>query len=138
MNGPVVKDDHGEPLREPGRCKAVKAIGWFIEEYGVAQISMNLTNINLTPLHMAFEECVNSAHNRGLRVTGSELVGLVPLKVMLDTGKYFLKKQRRSIGVSETEIIKIAVKSLGLDELGHSTRRKRSSNISWKSPVADH
>ncbi len=118
ITGKVVRDENGEALRIPGACKSVKGIGWYIEEYGVAQISMNLTNIKVSPLHVVFEECVKSAHSRGLRVTGSELVGLVPLQVILDTGKYFLEKQQRSIGVSEEEIIKIAVKSLGLDELG--------------------
>lgn len=118
VTGKVLRDENGEPLRVPGACKAVKGIGWFIEEYGVAQISMNLTNINVTPLHIAFEECCKSAERRGMRVTGSELVGLVPLKVLLDAGKYFLKKQERSTGVSEAELIKIAVKTLGLDELG--------------------
>ncbi len=118
VSGDVLKDENGEPLREPGTCKAVKGIGWYIEEYGIAQISMNLTDINVTPLHVAFEECRKSANRRGLRVTGSELVGLVPLKVMLDAGRYFLKQQRRSLGASEEEVIKIAVKSLGLDELG--------------------
>jgi len=117
VNGPIIKDENGEPVREAGSCKAVKAIGWYIEEYGIAQISMNLTDIKATPLHIAFEECRKSANKRGLRVTGSELVGLVPLKVMLDAGHYFLKQQRRSLGVSEAEIIKIAVKSMGLDEL---------------------
>ncbi len=117
LNGEIMTDKVGNPLRESGTCKSVKAIGWFIEEYGVAQISMNLTNIKDTPLHVAFEECHKSAERRGLRVTGSELVGLVPLKVMLDAGRYFLKKQNRSVGVSDEEIIKIAVKSLGLDEL---------------------
>ncbi len=117
ITGKIVKDKAGNPERTPGTCKAVKGIGWFIEEYGVAQISMNLTNINITPLHVAFEECCKSAERRGLRVTGSELVGLVPLNVMLETGRYFLKKQNRSLGVSDAEIIKIAVKSLGLDEL---------------------
>lgn len=117
ITGKPVKDAAGNPVRVPGSCKSVKAIGWFIEEYGVAQISMNLTNINDTPLHIAFEEVTKSATRRGMRVTGSELVGLVPLKVMLDTGKYFLRKQRRSVGISEKEIINIAVKSLGLDEL---------------------
>ena len=117
ITGKIVTDKNGEPLREAGACKFVKGIGWYIEEYGIAQISMNLTNINVTPLHVVFEECCKSAEKRGLRVTGSELVGLVPLKVMLDTGRYFLKKQRRSIGVSEKELIKIAIKSLGLDEL---------------------
>ncbi|MGB1217523.1 MAG: glutamate formimidoyltransferase, partial [Saprospiraceae bacterium] len=101
ITGKPVVDKNGETIRTPGACKSVKAIGWFIEEYGVAQISMNLTNIKDTPLHIAFEECAKSATNRGLRVTGSELVGLVPLKVMLETGKYFLKKQNRSLGVSE-------------------------------------
>ncbi|MCB0653122.1 MAG: glutamate formimidoyltransferase [Saprospiraceae bacterium] len=118
VTGKVLRDENGEPLRVPGACKAVKGIGWYIEEYGVAQISMNLTNINVTPLHIAFEECCKSAERRGMRVTGSELVGLVPLKVLLDAGKYFLKKQERSTGVSEAELIKIAVKTLGLDELG--------------------
>ncbi|MFT4758840.1 MAG: glutamate formiminotransferase/formiminotetrahydrofolate cyclodeaminase [Paraglaciecola sp.] len=118
ITGKLVQDENGNPVRIPGTCKAVKGIGWFIEEYGVAQISMNLTDINVTPLHVAFEEVCKSANSRGLRVTGSELVGLVPLKVMLDTGRYFLEKQRRSVGISDEEIIKIAVKSLGLDELG--------------------
>ncbi len=117
ISGEIIRDENGEPLRVEGACKAVKGIGWYIEEYGIAQISMNLTNINITPLHIAFEECCNSANRRGLRVTGSELVGLVPLKVMLDAGHYFLKKQKRSGGVSEEEVIKIAVKTLGLDEL---------------------
>lgn len=116
--GKKVLDGDGNPVREPGTCKGVKAIGWFIEEYGVAQISMNITNVKDTPLHKAFDECVNSAHRRGMRVTGSELVGLVPLQSMLEAGRYFLKKQERSIGVSESELIKIAVKSMGLDELG--------------------
>lgn len=115
--GKKVLDADGNPVRIPGTCKGVKGIGWFIEEYGVAQISMNITNVNDTPLHKAFDECVNSAHRRGMRVTGSELVGLVPLKSMLDAGKYFLEKQERSVGVSEDELIKIAVKSMGLDEL---------------------
>jgi len=117
VSGKIIKDKKGNPLRTKGKCKAVKAIGWYIEEYGVAQISMNLTNIKLTSLHKAFEETCKSADKRGIRVTGSEIVGLVPLKVMLDAGNYFLKKQERSTGISEKEIIHIAVKSLGLDEL---------------------
>lgn len=125
VTGKIVRDTMGNPVREPGTCKSVKAIGWYIEEYGIAQISMNLTNINDTPLYKAFEECRKSADQRGLRVTGSELVGLVPLKVMLDTGKYFLEKQERSTGVAEEEIIKIAVKSLGLDELTPFEPRKK-------------
>lgn len=115
--GKPLKDATGEPLREPGLLRGVKAIGWYIEEYGIAQISMNITDIAATPLHLAFEACHNSADKRGMRVTGSELVGLVPLKVMLDAGKYFLRKQQRSVGVSDAELIKIAVKSMGLDEL---------------------
>ena len=116
--GKPMKDSNGEPVREPGTLKGVKAIGWFIEEYGVAQISMNITDVSQTALHTAFEECRKSADRRGMRVTGSELVGLVPLKVILDAGKYFLHQQQRSSGISEKEIIKIAVKSMGLDELG--------------------
>jgi len=116
-NGRKVKNEKGEEIVQPGTCKSVKAIGWFIEEYGIAQVSMNLTNINITPLHIAFDECVKSAYNRGMRVTGSELVGLVPLKSLTDAGKYFLEKQQRSTGVSESELVRIAIKSLGLDEL---------------------
>lgn len=118
INGKVVTDAQGNPVSVPGSLKSVKAIGWFIEEYGVAQISMNLTNINITPLHMAFDEVCKKATERGIRVTGSELVGLVPLKSMLDAGRYFLEKQQRSVGVSEKELIKIAIKTMGLDELG--------------------
>ena len=109
---------NGLKVNKPGTLKSVKAIGWFIEEYGVAQISMNLTNINVTPVHIAFDEVCKKADARGIRVTGSELVGLVPLNALLDAGKYFLRKQQRSTGVSEKELIKIAVKSMGLDELG--------------------
>lgn len=115
--GRKIKNEKGEDILQPGACKAVKGIGWFIEEYGVAQVSMNLTDITQTPIHIAFDECVKSAYNRGMRVTGSELVGLIPLQSMLDAGKYFLAKQKRSIGVSEAELIKIAIKSMGLDEL---------------------
>lgn len=111
------KDAQGEPARIPGACKSVKAIGWYIEEYGIAQVSMNLTNIRDTAVHTAFDACVTSAANRGMRVTGSELVGLIPLQCLLDAGKYFLEKQQRSTGVSEEELIKIAIKSMGLDEL---------------------
>jgi glutamate formiminotransferase/formiminotetrahydrofolate cyclodeaminase len=116
-NGRKVKNDKGEELIQPGACKSVKAIGWYIEEYGIAQVSMNLTNISVTPVHIAFDECVKSAHARGMRVTGSELVGLIPLKSLTDAGRYFLEKQQRSSGVSEKELIHIAVKSMGLDEL---------------------
>jgi glutamate formiminotransferase/formiminotetrahydrofolate cyclodeaminase len=116
-NGKNVLDADGKPITIPGSLKCVKAIGWFIEEYGIAQISINLTNISVTPVHIAFDEACKKATERGLRVTGSELVGLIPLKAMLDAGKYFLLKQERSVGVSEAELIKIAVKSMGLDEL---------------------
>jgi glutamate formiminotransferase/formiminotetrahydrofolate cyclodeaminase len=118
VTGKIVTDAQGNPVNIPGTLKSVKAIGWFIEEYGIAQISMNLTNIQVTPVHIAFDEVCSRAAERGMRVTGSELVGLIPLKAMLDAGKYFLRKQKRSTGVSEKELIRIAVKSLGLDELG--------------------
>lgn len=118
INGKIVNNPDGSPKSVPGSLKSVKAIGWYIEEYGVCQISMNLTNINVTPVHIAFDEVCKKADERGLRVTGSELVGLIPLKAMRDAGIYFLKKQKRSVGVSENELIKIAVKSMGLDELG--------------------
>jgi glutamate formiminotransferase/formiminotetrahydrofolate cyclodeaminase len=110
-------EENGVKVNKPGSLKSVKAIGWYIEEYGIAQISMNLTNINVTPVHIAFDEVCKKADARGIRVTGSELVGLIPLKAMTDAGKYFLKKQKRSAGVSEKELIRIAVKSMGLDEL---------------------
>jgi len=117
ITGKFVKDANGHKIMVPGSLKACKAIGWFIEEYGIAQISINLTNISITPVHVAFEEASKKAQERGLRATGSEIVGLLPLKAMIDAGKYFLKKQQRSVGVSEDELIKIAVKSLGLDDL---------------------
>lgn len=116
--GKLITDETGEPVRIPGTLKSVKAIGWYIEEYGVAQISMNLTDMNVTPIHIAFDEVNKKATERGVRVTGSELVGLIPLKAMLDAGRYFLNKQGRSEGVSEDELIFIAIKSMGLDELG--------------------
>lgn len=116
-NGKTVLDEKGNPVTIPGSLKSVKAIGWFIQEYGVAQISINLTNINVTPVHIAFDEVCRKAEARGIRVTGSELVGLIPLKAMTDAGRYFLKKQQRSTGVSEKELIRIAIKSMGLDEL---------------------
>jgi glutamate formiminotransferase/formiminotetrahydrofolate cyclodeaminase len=125
VTGKIVKDADGNPVNVPGTLKAVKAIGWFIEEYGVAQISMNLTNIRETPVHVAFDEVCKKADARGIRVTGSELVGLIPLQCMLDAGRYFLEKQQRSTGVSERELIKIAVKSMGLDELGAFEPEKR-------------
>jgi len=117
ITGKIVKDESGESVKIPGKLKAVKGIGWYIEEYGIAQISYNLTNINITSMHEAFDESCKSATKRGIRVTGSELVGLVPLKSMLDAADFFLKKQNRSLGISESEKVKIAVKSLGLDDL---------------------
>jgi glutamate formiminotransferase / formiminotetrahydrofolate cyclodeaminase len=107
----------GETVYEPGLLKAVKGIGWFIEEYGIAQISMNLTDVSVTPLHVAFDAVCDRASARGLRVTGSELVGVVPLQSMLEAGRYFLKKQKRSAGISQQEILKTAINSLGLNEL---------------------
>ncbi len=115
-NKPIL-DDSGEPKRQPGTLKSVKGIGWYIEEYGIAQLSLNLTNINITPVHVAFEESCRKSEARGIRVTGSELVGLIPRQSMLDAADYFLKKQERSLGISEKEKMKIAIKSLGLDDL---------------------
>lgn len=117
ITGKKILDEKGEPIRVPGKLKAVKGIGWFIEEYGIAQISYNLTNISITSMHVAFDETCKAAEERGLRVTGSELIGLIPLQAMLDAADYFLLKQERSLGISEKEKIKIAVKSLGLDDL---------------------
>lgn len=125
VTGKVLKDADGNDIRIPGTLKAVKAIGWFIEEYNVAQISMNLTNFKTTSVHQAFDEVCRSAQSRGIRVTGSELVGLIPLSAMLDAGKHYLQKQNRSIGVSERELIHIAVKSLGLDELAPFDSEKK-------------
>ena len=117
ITGKIIKDQNGEPLRIPGTLKKVRAIGWYIKEYGIAQISINLTDISVTPVHAAFDEVCERARDRGIRVTGSELIGMIPLQSLLDAGKYFLKKQHRSVGIPDKEIIKIAVKSLGLDEL---------------------
>jgi glutamate formiminotransferase/formiminotetrahydrofolate cyclodeaminase len=117
ITGKIKKDETGKEVWVPGALKACKAIGWFIEEYGIAQVSINLTNISITSVHEAFEVSCQKALERGMRVSGSELVGLVPKKAMIDAGKYFLLKQQRSVGISEEEIIKIAVKSLGLDDL---------------------
>lgn len=117
ITGKIVKDENGNPVNIPGTLKGTKAIGWFIKEYGVAQVSMNITDTNATPLHVAFEEVCNKAAARGIRVTGTEIVGLVPKKTLIDAGKYFLAKQQRSLGIDEPEIIKIAIKSMGLDDL---------------------
>ena len=124
-SGKIMNDEQGEPIRIPGKLKAVKAIGWYIEEYNMAQISMNLTNYKITPLHVAFEETRKAADDRGVRVTGSELVGLIPLQPMLDAGKYFLEKQGMSSGVSEAELVDCAIRSMGLNELGSFDPKKK-------------
>jgi len=125
FTGKIKLDANGEELRIPGSLKHVKAIGWYIEEYKIAQLSMNLTNYLATPLHIAFDEVCEKARDRGVRVTGSELVGLIPLQAMLDAGNYFLKKQQISEGLSESEIIHIAIKSLGLDEIAPFDPQKK-------------
>ncbi len=125
VTGKIVTDKNGEPVRIPGTLKKTRAIGWYIEEYGIAQISINLTDISVTPVHVAFDEVCEKARLRGIRVTGSELIGLIPLSAMLDAGKYFLRKQQRSTGISDDEIIKIAIKSLGLNELSPFDPKKK-------------
>ncbi len=117
ITGKVVKDADGNPVMQPGTLKATKAIGWYIEEYGIAQVSMNITDIATTPLHVAFDEVCRKADARGVRVTGTEIVGLVPKRALVEAGKYFLRKQRRSVGLPEEEIVRIAIKSMGLDDL---------------------
>ena len=131
--GKIVTDANGESVREPGACKAVQAVGWFIDEYDVAQVSANLTNFNITPIHTFFDEVQKSSIDRGVRITGSELVGLIPLQAMLDAGKHYLQKQGRSLGVSDAELIHIAVKSLGLDELAPFDPNKKIIEYSLKS-----
>ena len=125
LTGKIITDKNGEPLREPGYFKNLKGIGWYIEEYGVAQISYNITNISTTPLHEVFSKTCERANSRGMRVTGSELIGLVPKKVLIDAGKYFLRRQKRSLAISEREIIHIACKSLGLNELSEFKPEER-------------
>ena len=115
--GKIKKDENGNTIMIPGTLKGCKAIGWYIDEYGIAQVSMNITDMRATPLHVAFEEVCRCAQNRGIRVTGTEVVGMMPKSALIDAAKYFLKKQNRSLGISESEMIKIAVKSLGLDDL---------------------
>lgn len=117
LTGKPLKDVDGKTIMQPGTLKATKAIGWFIDEYGIAQVSMNMTNLNVTPLHVAFDEVCRAAAARGVRVTGTEIVGLVPKKTLIDAGKYFLEKQQRSTGIPEEDIMKIAIKSMGLDDL---------------------
>ncbi len=117
ITGKIVKDAAGNPVMQPGTLRATKAIGWFIEEYGIAQVSMNITDIAVTPLHVAFDEVCRKADARGVRVTGTEIVGLVPKRALIEAGKYFLRKQHRSTGIAEEEIVRMAVKSMGLDDL---------------------
>ena len=117
VTGKPLKDENGKPIMQPGTLKGTKAIGWFIDEYGIAQVSMNITDIATTPLHVAFDEVCRAAAARGVRVTGTEIVGLVPKSTLIDAGKYFLAKQQRSAGIPDSEIIRIAIKSMGLDEL---------------------
>lgn len=117
ITGKIIRDENGSPVMIPGTLKGCKAIGWFIDEYGIAQVSMNITDINAVPLHAAFDEVCRAAQARGLRVTGTEIVGLVPKRALIEAGKYFLAKQNRSAGISEAEIMKIAIKSMGLDDL---------------------
>jgi glutamate formiminotransferase/formiminotetrahydrofolate cyclodeaminase len=117
ITGKIVTDEAGEPVMIPGTLKGTKAIGWYIAEYGIAQVSMNITNLSETPLHVAFDEISEAARKRGLRVTGLEIVGLVPKKAIIDAGKYYLTKQQRSLGVTESEIVRVAIKSMGLDDL---------------------
>ena len=137
VSGEIVKDEKGQPVMVPGSLKSVKAIGWYIKEYGIAQISMNLTNISVTPLHVAFDEVCRKAEARGIRVTGSELVGLIPLQSLLDAGKYFLKKQNRSAGVSEKELIRIAIITMGLSELAPFKPEERVIEYLLKEPGDD-
>ncbi len=117
ITGKPLKDENGNPVMIPGTLKGTKAIGWYIDEYGIAQVSMNITDTNVTPLHIAFEEVSRAARERGIRVTGTEIVGLVPKKTLIEAGKYFLRRQQRSLGIPEHEIIRIAIRSMGLDEL---------------------
>ena len=117
VNGKPMKDENGNVIMIPGTLKGTKAIGWFIDEYGIAQVSMNITNMTDTPLHVAFDEVNRAAAARGIRVTGTEIVGLIPKRAMIEAGKHYLRLQQRSLGIPESEIIKIAVKSMGLDEL---------------------
>lgn len=135
LTGKVLTDANGEPLTLPGTLKAVKGIGWFIDEYGVAQVSMNLTDLSVTPIHVAFDEVDRAARERGMRVTGSEVVGLVPLKAMLDAGRHYLRRQQRSLGVSDRELIHIAVRSLGLDEFTPFVPEERIIEYKLRDPA---
>ncbi|MCB9166598.1 MAG: glutamate formimidoyltransferase [Flavobacteriales bacterium] len=137
LTGKVVTDASGEPIKIPGRLKAVKGIGWYIEEYGIAQLSLNLTDITVTPVHVAFDEACKSAEERGIRVTGSELVGLIPKQALLDAADFYLRRQQRSLGISEHEKIKIAVKSLGLDDLAPFDPEKKVIELMLEDPALE-
>lgn len=137
LTGKPILDEKGEPKKIPGKLKAVKGIGWFIEEYGIAQLSLNLTDITITPVHIAFDEAVKSAAERGIRVTGSELVGLIPKKALLDAADFYLHRQERSLGIPEPEKIKIAVKSLGLDDLAPFDPRKKVIEYMLEDPAKE-
>ena len=137
LTGKVVNDANGEPKKIPGKLKSVKGIGWYIEEYGIAQLSLNLTDITVTPVHIAFDEACKSAAERGIRVTGSELVGLIPKQSLLDTADFFLARQERSLGISEREKIKIAVKSLGLDDLAPFDPEKKVIEYMLEEPGSE-
>jgi glutamate formiminotransferase / formiminotetrahydrofolate cyclodeaminase len=135
-DGKPVLDENGEPVRIPGMLTHVKAIGWYVEEYGIAQVSMNLTNIEETPLHAAFDACNQAANKRGLRVTGSEIVGMVPKKCLLDAGRYFLRKQKWSEGASEEELVDIAIRSMGLSELKPFDPREKIIELKMESAAS--
>ena len=134
LTGKIVKDGQGNPVMVPGSLKAVKAIGWYIPEYGIAQVSMNLTDLKQTPLHLAFDEACRRAEARGLRVTGSELVGLIPRAALLEAGRHYLRKQQRSTGVPEAELMKLAVRSLGLDEMAPFNPEERVIEYRLRQP----
>ena len=125
ITGKLKKDDNGKTIMQPGTLKSTKAIGWFIDEYKIAQVSMNITNINVTPLHKAFDEVCRCANNRGVRVTGTEIVGLIPKRVLVEAGRYFLEKQNRSTGIPEEDLLMIAIKSLGLEDLKEFNPREK-------------
>lgn len=134
INGKILKDEEGNTIMQPGTLKATKAIGWYIDEYGIAQVSMNMTDLKVTPLHVAFDEVCRCALKRGIRVTGTEIVGLIPKSTLIDAGKYFLAKQQRSTGIPEEDIIKIAVKSMGLDDLKPFNPREKVIEYMMEDP----
>lgn len=138
LTGKVITDANGEPVIEPGKLKSVKGIGWFIEEYGIAQLSLNLNDIDVTPVHVAFDEACKSAAERGIRVTGSELVGLIPKQALLDAADFYLRRQQRSLGITEREKILVAVKSLGLDDLAPFDPRKKIIEYQLEDPADSH